>query len=133
MPARSLAPLLALPLLLAGCQRLNYESTLTLEPLSVREIAFSPPAYTQRLTVTITPTNTGVSSYLVKSADKTQVDRALQAEKEPAASLLLGSRVSKGAAETYSFDASVPAKTEYVLMLKGGPKSTEVKVKVAGR
>lgn len=135
MPVRPLALTLLATLLFtaAGCQRLNYKSSFKLEPLTVREVDFSAPAYEQRVTVTITPTNGAVSGYLIKSADKTAVGEALDREKDPAASLLLGSRVSKGGAETYSFDATVPAKTPYSLLLKADKKSTEVKVSVVGR
>lgn len=134
MPTRLLALLLFAALALtAGCQRLNYKSSPKLDPLTVHAIDFTAPAYEQRLTVSVAPVNAGVSAYLIKSADKEAVSQALDAEKEPAASLLLGSRVSKGAAETYTFDATVPAKTPYSLLLKGGKKSTEVKVSVVGR
>jgi hypothetical protein len=126
--------LLSLVLALAsGCQRLNFSKTYTLSPLVVQEITFDPPAYAQKVSVTITPTSAGVSAYLIKAADMQAVDRALQADKEPAASMLLASRVSKAAAETYTFEATIPAKTEYSLLLKGGTKSTDVKVSVVGR
>jgi len=123
----------ALLALAAGCQRLNFSKTYDLGPLEVKELEFDAPAYAQRLTVTVTPTSSGVSAYLMKAADKDAVDRALQGDKEPAASLLLASRVSKGAAETYSFEATVPAKTAYTLLIKPGPKPTQVKVTVVGR
>lgn len=117
----------------AGCQRLNYQKTFTLTPLIVQQIDFSEPAYAQKLAVTIQPTTGSVSAYLVKSADAERVERALQSDKEPPASLLLASRVSRGAAEEYTFEATVPAKTAYTLLLKGGSKPTEVKVSVIGR
>jgi hypothetical protein len=117
----------------AGCQRLNYHKTFSLGPLVVQELEFSAPAYAQKVTVTITPTSAGVSAYLVKASDMEAVGRSLQVDKEPAASLLLGSRVSKGQPETYSFEATVPAKTEYALLLKNSAKSTQVQVSVVGR
>jgi hypothetical protein len=127
---------LAVPALLAlaaGCQRLNYSKTFDLNPLAVQELEFDAPAYAQRLTVTVAPTSAGVSAYLMKAADREAVERALQADKQPAASLLLASRVSTGAPETYSFEATVPAKTPYTLLLKAGPKTTQVKATVVGR
>jgi hypothetical protein len=124
---------LAALLLVGGCQKLNFEQTLTLKPTEVKPYLFDAPAYEQKVTVTVTPTATGVSAYLCRESDHEKVALQLEAEKEPQAALLLGSRVSKGAAETYSFDATVPAKTPYALLLKGGGKVTEVKVKLVGR
>jgi hypothetical protein len=124
---------LAALLLAGGCQKLNFEQTISLKPIVVKEYSFDAPAYQQKVTVTVAPVTTGVSAYLCKESDKDAVERALQAEKEPAASQLLGSRVSKGGPDTYSFDATIPAKTSYTLFLKGGPKETEVKLKVVGR
>jgi hypothetical protein len=116
-----------------GCQRLNFSKKLTLSPMVVHQLEFTRPAYNQRVTVKIAPTSTAVSAYLVKTDDASAVDRALHAGKEPAASLLLGSRVSTGQAETYTFEATVPAKVDYTLMLKPGTKSTDVVVTVTGR
>jgi hypothetical protein len=118
---------------MAGCQRLNYAKKFTLGPMAVQQIDFTAPAYEQKVKVTITPTSGGVSGYLMKADDAMAVERSLQAGKEPAASLLLGSRVSQGSAETYSFEATVPAKVAYALLLKVQAKGTEVSVAVVGR
>lgn len=118
---------------MTGCQRLNYNTTFKLGVLGTHDIHFSAPAYNQRVVVTVTPTDSAVSSYLVKSEDHPAVERALQADKEPQASRLLGSRVSKGNPETYSFEATIPAKTEYSLVFKGSGRPTEVKVQIVGR
>jgi hypothetical protein len=119
-------------LMTAGCQRLNYDKSFSLQPMSTQQIDFDPPSYSQKLSVSITPDKAGVSAYLIKTADKAAVLKVLDAEKEPEASQLLASKVSKGAAETYTLDASVPAKTGYTLILKT-VKPTDVKVKVTGR
>lgn len=121
--------------LLAGCQRLNFESTYKVGPGEVKPLEFDPPRYAQKLSVTVTPTAAPVSAYVVKKGDVDAVEKALYAQKEPSASLLLGSRVSSGTeAETYSFDASVPPGTEYSLLLSNqSRKPTDVKVQVKGR
>ena len=118
---------------LAGCQKLNYSKTFTLGPGNMEDLHFDPPAYNQRVTVTIAPTNGAVSAYLVKESDFDKVSASLKRNAEPAASLVLGSRVSRGVAEEYSFEASVPAKTEYALVIKCDMKQTDVKVTVVGR
>ncbi len=131
----SLLALLAALLAATGCQKLNYSKTVSVPMAVVREgIIFSPPAYEQKVTVTIEPQSAAVSAYLIKSSNQEAVEKFLDTNKEVPADLLLGSKVSKGDnPETYSFEATVPAKIEYVLLLKGGKKSTEVKVKVVGR
>jgi hypothetical protein len=117
----------------AGCQRLNYTKKFTLGPMAVQKVDFSAPAYEQKLKVTVTPTGGPVSAYLTKADDAQAVERFLDGGKEPPASLLLGSRVSQGSAETYSFDATVPAKVEYTLLLRAQAKGTDVSIAVVGR
>jgi hypothetical protein len=127
--------LMLVPLMLAllsGCQRLSYSKSITLRPTFVHEINFDPPTYAQKVTVTIAPVSAGVSAYLVKDDDKMAVERELNAEKTPSAARILGSRESKGAAETYTFEATVPPKTAYTLFLRASNK-TDVKVTVTGR
>ncbi len=41
--------------------------------------------------------------------------------------------VSRGNAETYSFEATAPAKVPYTLLLRADPKPCEVTVTVTGR
>jgi hypothetical protein len=132
-----LSALLLLAALLAaaaGCQKLTYEKTIHLDPGEVYEIEFSAPSYQQKVTVTIDPKTSGVSAYLLKSSDKAAVKGVLNKVKggEPPASALLASRVSSGGPEKYTFEATAPAKTEYMLLLKSS-KSTDVTVKLVGR
>jgi hypothetical protein len=119
----------------AGCQKLNVEKTINV-PMGITQEAFSvdPPRSQQKVTVTIEPQSASVSAYLVKTEEKEAVDRALFNDKEPPASGVLGSRISTGdSPETYSFDATVPAKQGYTILLKGNKKkSTDVKIKVVG-
>jgi hypothetical protein len=127
-------PLLAVCLGVAGgCQKLNYEKSHKLEAHSLYDIEFSAPTYQQKVSVTIMPEASAVSAYLCKEADKDKVKNAIDTGKPPPAELLLASKVSEGAVEPYSFEATVPRGTAYVLVLKGGKKATEVKVKLVGR
>jgi hypothetical protein len=116
-----------------GCQKLHFTKTLKLGPGNVEDFHFDPPAYNQRVTVTIEPTGGGVSAYLVKEADWEAAARNLRKNAEPDAGILLGSRVSRGPAETYTFEATVPAKTEYALLVKAGSQMADVKITVVGR
>jgi hypothetical protein len=124
---------LAAVLLAGGCQKLNVEKTITLDPIDIHEIDVDPPAYQQKVTVTITPTSGPVSAYLCTEANKQVVKNALGRDKAPPADKVLGSRESKGGPEAYTFEATVPAKTAYSLLLKGGGKKTEAKIKLTGR
>lgn len=134
MPSRVCVLLVAVLLAgISGCQKLRFEKTYDLSAGVPHSLEFDPPAYQQRVTVTITPTAAGVSAYLCKESDAREVTKVLEAVKgEPRASALLGSRVSKGEAETYTFEATVPAKTAYTLLLKS-LRATQVRVEVIGR
>ncbi|MFO0844134.1 MAG: hypothetical protein U0797_17320 [Gemmataceae bacterium] len=127
------AVLLGTALAATGCQRLNYSKKFNLNPAAVQPIHFGAPAYEQKVKVTIAASGGAVSAYLVKSDDAPKVEVTLGGEREPAASLLLGSRVSRGNAETYSFEATAPAKVPYTLLLRADPKPCEVTVTVTGR
>jgi hypothetical protein len=126
---------LVMVVLLAGCQRLNYEKDHTVKATGPTVLEFDAPRYEQKLTVTIRPSNAACSAYIGKQDDQSAIENALNAGKEPAASMLFGSRSSKGKTpEEYSFDATVPAKVPYVLLLRTeGFKDNLVNVKVVGR
>lgn len=127
------ALLVGVALAATGCQRLNYSKKFKLGPVAVQPIHFGAPAYEQKVKVTIAASGAAVSAYLVKSDDAPKVELALNGSKEPAASLLLGSRVSRGNPETYSFEATAPAKVPYTLLLRSDPRPCEVTVTVVGR
>jgi hypothetical protein len=113
--------------LLAGCQRLNYEKTLKVSPGEYPVIDFDAPRSEQKVTVQVTSPGVPISAYLVKESDKTAANEALDRAKAPAA--LLG---SKEKAEDIQFEATVPARTGYTLLLRSN-KATDVKIKVTGR
>jgi hypothetical protein len=112
---------------------LRYEKTFKLGPLAVQEIMVDGPDKEQKLTVTITPNVAILNAYLFKTADSEAVERAVQADKEPAAALLLARGKSKGAGKAFTFEAKVPAKTGYTLLIKNGNQAAKVKLKVVGR
>ena len=118
-----------------GCQRLNWSATKPdLGPKEVTHYLFDAPTYEQHVTVSVKPVEAGVSAYLVKQSDVDEATKALDSiTGEPAPGILLGSKASNGAAETYSFTATVPAKVPYALFLRGGKKTTAVTVSVAGK
>ena len=121
----------------SGCQRLNFEKEYkggdALSPRDTKELEFSPPQYAQKVTVTVSASGGPCSAYLVKKTDVATVRAALSQDRTPPAAAVLGSRESTGAAEEYSCVAEVPAKTEYVLLLRAHKQESAVKVKVVGR
>jgi hypothetical protein len=125
--------LLLLALFSTGCQRLNFEKTYSLRAIEIQQVSFDPPAYQQKVTVSISGTKGPVSAYLVKSGDEPKVEAALDANRPLPTDSVFNSNVNKESAKDYSFDATVPAKVGYSLLLRAEKSSTDVKVKVVGR
>jgi hypothetical protein len=121
-----------LALLAAGCQRLNFDETFTVDAQGAVARGFTAPRYAQKVTVTVTPTGGPVSAYLVKDPDGKYVD-TLNAHNKPPADEVIGSKESLDKAETYSFEANVPAKTAYTLVVYAEKGKAEVRVQVVGR
>jgi hypothetical protein len=135
MRVRTLFVAVTLGLLaLSGCQKLNYEKKHSLPATSSVPVEFDAPRYNQKLTVTVKPTAAPVSAYLCTKDNLEKVDRiATLTKKEPGSDLVLGGAKGKGPDEEISFEATVPAKTEFVLLLVNHGKTNEVSVKVVGR
>jgi hypothetical protein len=123
-------------LALSGCAPLNHETTAkSLLPGEVRPaLDIDGPTYEQKLTVSIKSDKSGVAAYLVKKSDEAEASKALNAIKgEPKEEILLGSHKAGDGPDDYTFEATVPAKTRYVLLLRGGKTTNDVAVKVVGR
>jgi hypothetical protein len=132
--ARRLACLLVLGVCaLGGCQRINFEKETDIDPGGTKAWDFTAPQYEQKVLVTINPTGGAVSAYLCKEDDRPRVEMALMANKAPPASVVLGGRESKDKAESYSFEATIPAKTPYSLVVATSKRDAKVKVKLVGR
>lgn len=119
--------LLVVLALAAGCQRLNYDKTITIDPGAPFTVNWDPPRYDQKLTVTVTSPGRPVSAYLVKESDQEAATKALQEGKKPPAAL-----ASQENAEEINLSATIPAKTGFTLVLVSNRKA-EVRVKVVGR
>jgi hypothetical protein len=129
MPSRAyLLPLFAVPLVLAGCQRLNDERTVQLDPSEVHRIGYSAPRYSQKVTIQVSSPGVPVSAYLVREQDEQAAKEQMENRKAPADPL-----AAKDNAEEFTLEATVPSGTGYVLLLRTDKKATEVKVKVTGR
>jgi hypothetical protein len=128
-PAMRLVVLAGVVMVLSGCGGGLHESTANLEPLGIKSYDVDPPTYNQKVTVTIQTSKGPVSAYVVKTADKEKVEKALDGNKALDSASVLGSKVSNEK-EDYTLEAKVPAKTAYSLILQAGKSPTEVKVKM---
>jgi hypothetical protein len=131
MNARSLSvyALLAGLLLLSGCQPLKENREVDLAGHEAKPILFSAPRYDQKLTVEAHSPGKPVSVYLVKDADTEKTVNALLNGKTPA-----GALASQEKAEDVSFTGTVPAGTDFALVVfNPGKDLAKVKLKVTGR
>jgi hypothetical protein len=127
----ALAPLVSLLLGISGCQRLDADRTVKLEPSQVHAILFDAPRSDQKVSVTMSSPGAPVEVYLLLEKDREAAVQSLEQGKRPAKEQILA---SKDKAEEATLEATVPAKSGYAVLLnsKAG-KTAEVKVKVAGR
>jgi hypothetical protein len=128
-PARWIFGPLAFVLLAAGCQRVNVEHTVQVEPEQVKAITIDPPRGDQKVSVTASSPGVPVSVYLVLEKDRQAAIGALENYKTPANVL-----ASKEKVEQATLEATVPAKNGYAILLTAsGGKKADVKLKVTGQ
>jgi len=114
----------------AGCQRLNHDATLTVEPGDAKTLIIDPPSVNQDVKVEFKSTTEPVSVYLVLEKD---VDAALgrvNAGMKPEEGKFLGGQEK---AMEGTLEGKVPAKSGYQVIVGGANKKTEVNVKVTGK
>jgi hypothetical protein len=119
--------LVALLLVLPGCQKLNYETTVQLGDGDVQLVLVDPPRSEQKVHITAASSGSPVDVYVVLDKDKEAAKQALLDGKKPAAVL-----VSETKTRDASLEATIPAKSGFAILLGGASKSSEVKVKVTG-
>jgi hypothetical protein len=118
-----------------GCQKLNVQGTTELPMASTKRFEIGAPAYNQTVHVTIEPADVSVSAFIVKTADADEAERAVAPGKAPPEKYVLGGKTFKSSdsRQDFNFEATVPAKTPFTLLLCGGRRTTKVKYKVVGR
>jgi hypothetical protein len=117
-----------LAVLLAGCQPLKVEKTISIFAGGVEALIFDAPRYDQKVTVQVSSPGAPVSVYLVRESDMEKAREQMERGKAPSSSL-----AGKDGAEEISLEATVPAKTEYALLIRADKKTAEAKVKLTGR
>lgn len=114
--------------LTAGCQRLNDERTVTVPTGTIHSLEYSEPRSQQKVTIQIKSPGAPVTVYLVPKKDSEAAQNRLDQGKTPETPL-----AGKEKVEEATLEATVPAKTAYVLLLRADKKKAEVHVKVTGR
>src|SRR4051812_47955872 len=128
---KGLTGLALLLLFAAGCQKLNYSETVELGIAQTWSKGFTAPSYDQEVKVTVEPEACSVSAYLVTEANRKEVMDFLENAapgKAPDSKLTLTAKTFKldDAAQSFTIEAKVPARTEYWVILHGGKKTTKV-------
>ncbi len=128
--AKLLIGALVLALPAGGCQPLNYEKSLTLEPGSLKPVEISAPSRDQNIKVSVSSSGAPVSVYVVLQKDHDAVESAILSSKKPDAAKVLASQENTDKA---TLDAKIPAKNDYVVLVyNGSSKSAQVKISVKG-
>ena len=127
----SLAPWLLGCCLAGGCQRLDTERTLNLEPTQSHALLFDAPRSEQQVSVTIHSPGAPVEVYVVLEKNREQAMQTLEQGRRPAKEQLLA---SKDKAEEATLETTVPARNAFAVLLNSkASKAAQVKVKVTGR
>ena len=120
--------LAAMPPLLTGCQRLNDERTVSVSLGVVNSIEYDPPRYEQKLTIDIHSPGSPVTVYLVRKENMEAAQTRMEQNKA-----LEGPLAGKEKTEEATLEATVPAKTGFVLLIRADKKKAEVHIKTTGR
>jgi hypothetical protein len=116
-------------LLLPGCgQKLNYETTVKLRAGEVQAQMVDAPRREQTVRVTATSSGSPIDAYLVLDKDKEAAKEALLDGKKPAA-FLAGQTKTRDAI----LEATIPANSDFTIVLGGATKDSQVKVRATGR
>ena len=128
---RPLLAAVALPLLiLAGCQRLNYERDFTLDASTSQTFTIAAPRGDQKLTVTATSSKEPIIVFVVLAEDKAAGDAAAANRIQPKKAL--GGQEN---AKEISFEATIPSGKEFIVYVRMGKNArgtTDVKLSVKG-
>ena len=129
---RPMAKLLvgALVLVVAGCQPVNYETSVAIQPGTIHPVEISAPSRDQNIKVTVSASVAPVSVYVVLQKDREAVEAAILSYKTPDASKVLASQEKT---ENATLDAKIPAGSDYAVLVYNGPvKTAQVKITIKG-
>jgi hypothetical protein len=99
-----------------------------LEAGDVHLVLVDPPRREQQVRVTVTSSGSPVTVYIVLNKDKEAAKQALLDGKNP-----VGALDGKAKTQDATLEATIPANSGFAILLGGASKSSQVRVKVAGR
>jgi hypothetical protein len=120
--------LLALVTALAGCNKVADEKTVSIDGDEVKKLQIDPQKSDLKLTVTGQSADVPVNACVVLQEDEDASMLPLSQGKEPPKAL--ASAVAK---KDFTLEATLPANKAGTVLLSGGGKKAEVKVKIVGR
>jgi hypothetical protein len=117
-----------------GCQRLDYDKTLTIKPGELQKIYIDPPGRDQKLTVevSIVPPGAPVGAWVVLDENLDAVVGDLKNGLPPGEGKVLA---GKERIESATLETVIPAGKNFAVLLRASRegKETVVRVKVTGR
>jgi hypothetical protein len=117
-------------LVLAGCQRVNQQKTVTLGPREVvAPFIVDAPSMSQSVTVTVNPNGTPIDAYIVLEKDQAAATKALESGQAPSSSLAGKQKLTGDTTLT----ATVPARSAYAVLLGNSSKEATVAVKLVAK
>jgi hypothetical protein len=113
----------------SGCQRLNHEATVQVEPTGVQSTIISAPRSDQKVAVDVSSPGAPVNVYVVLEKDEEAARDALGRQQKPANVLAGKEKVEQDTLET-----TIPAGKGFAVLLgSASNKTAQVKLKVTGR
>jgi hypothetical protein len=129
--------LFALGLLaLLGCQKLNKETTLSLEPGETKVYHIDGPRSEQKVNVVATSAGAPVDVYVILSDTPDAAAKLAEEKSLASGGKLSDALASKPQAEEASLDVTIPAKKPFAVLVVNpinARKKTDVKLKVTGK
>jgi hypothetical protein len=125
--------LVGVMVLAAGCGKINVERTMSLDGGEFKVISVDPPRSEQKISVTVNSSGAPIDAYVVLEGDENAALKIAEdtiRSSKPLSSALDGKQKFTEA----SLNATIPAKKGFsILLLNGGTKKADVKIKITSR
>ena len=129
MPRPMILVLLGLALLVpVGCQKVDYQHTISMEAGDIKSTTITAPQREQHVRVAVDSSASPVDVYIVLEKDRQQAIEALNKDKPLAQALASKKRVRND-----TLEATIPAKNEYAVVLTGAGGPTAVQLHITAR
>jgi hypothetical protein len=115
-------------LLAPACQRLNYEKSFEIDADDVQAVLIDPPRSDQKVSISVSATGSPVDVYVVLEKDKPAAMKRLKDFQKPENTLAAKEKV-----QSDTLEATVPAKSGFVVLLANAKKTAQVQLKITGK